>query len=217
MNTFEKVLEVPGAASILAAKIAGRVIDQVARGFGEDETLVSELCLFKVIEQKYPRDTISMPNMFKTMRNRAKTETSEGLSEMLEQLTPEQRQIWEADDDLTERQALDAALPKLTDLILQATPDSDRWEDLPVIAQWSLLNKTESTIPEKIATWTAYAETDRTAGKHDTNATRLEKIYRDAVQPMHDIVSEFLTTDTVAEELAEDRARGINVPPRMVA
>ena len=74
MNTFEKVLDIPGAATVMGSKIIGRVIGQVANGYGEDEVLVDELCLFKAIEAKYPKDTISMPAMFKSMVRRASKE-----------------------------------------------------------------------------------------------------------------------------------------------
>ena len=215
MKTFEQILEVPGAANILAAKLVGRVIDQVARGFGDDESLEDSISLFKAIEQKYPEDTISLPNLFKRIRKSASTDTDEGLK--LEGLTPEQQALWKAEGVESERDALDKSMPRLTELLQTTKPDAGAWGNLPTIAQWSLLHKVEESLPSRIAIWSGYAETDRRAGKTNTKAIRLEKQYADAITPLYDIVTKFLGYKAVQKELDQCKEAGINVPVRVAA
>jgi hypothetical protein len=216
MNTFQKVLDLPGAATIMAAKIIGRVIDQVARGFGEDPTLADELCLFRAIEAKYQKDTISMPKMFKNMVARAKTETVDGIDSGMENLSADQKALWDAEDDATEKQALLDSMPELTKLFLASDPDPERWDDMPAIAQWSLLNATEATLPDKVALYKSWADRDRIQNKLNTNAMRLETDANDAIEPLFFIITEFLEDEDIKNELAVEAESGTNVPPRLV-
>ena len=105
LKTINAILTIPGAAPVLAAKIIGRVIGQVANGFGKDEQLVSELSVYKAIAVKYPVDVITLPDMFKTMLRRANTEVdTSDFAASLENMTPEQKTLWETPNaDISER------------------------------------------------------------------------------------------------------------------
>jgi len=213
LTTFQKVLTVQIAATVMAAKMLGRVIDQVARGFTTDPNLKTELSLYKAIQAKYPADTVTLPNMFKSMVRRAKTESEVPLN--YEGMSEAEKELWNADSDLSEKDNLMAAMPTLTKLFMSAEPVDEFWEDLPTIAQWSILNSTEATLPAKLALYKGWADIDRAAGKTNTNGIRLEALTLKAIPELYDIVTEFLDLPGIQADLASDIEAGINVPPRL--
>ena len=161
MKTINAILASPGAAPVLAAKIIGRVIGQVANGFGKDEQLTSELSVYKAIATKYPKDTISLNDMFKTMRGRANTEIDNPID--TSGMTEEEKALWQ-NDDVSEREQLDKSIPELTALFVETPVDIKAWADLPTIAQWSLLLAVENTLPNKVTLYKGWADRDRLAG-----------------------------------------------------
>jgi hypothetical protein len=219
LKTINAILTIPGAAPVMAAKIIGRVIGQVANGFGKDEQLESEISVYKAIAVKYPADTISLPDMFKTMLRRANTEVETAdFSAELEGMSEEQKALWDTPDaDLSERDQMLAAMPEMTTLFGKAPVDIKAWLDLPTIAQWSLLNAVEQTLPNKVSLYKSWADRDRTAGKASTNAMRLESEAEAAIPTTFKIITEFLDNKDVAKDLDTDREHGIAVPVRNVA
>lgn len=211
MKTLTKLLTIPTAATTLASKIIGRVIDQVARGFDQDETLEHELCVYKAIQAKYPKDTISMPAMFKIMLRKAKTTTDEEYDTMLDGLDDAAKELWAA-DGASEKQALLDAMPRITEMFVAAEANLNAWKDMPTIAQWSLLNSMEAGIPDKVNLYKSWADTDRQNNKTATNAMRLQAEAESAIEPTYKLITAFLKT--AKADLAVDAANGINVPPR---
>ena len=207
---MKTLLTISGAAPVLAAKIIGRVIGQVANGFGKDEQLVDELSVYKAIAVKYPKDTITLNSMFKLMRNRADTSGTVDTSNM----TEEEAALWE---DASERDQLDKSIPELTALFISAPSDIKAWDNLPTIAQWSLLNAVEVALPGKLTMYKGWADTDRAAGKVNTNAMRLETDVEAAIPKVFKLITEFLANKKVAADLAYDRESGIAVPIRLAS
>ncbi len=219
LKTINAILAIPGAAPVMAAKIIGRVIGQVSNGFGKDEQLVSEISVYKAIAVKYPNDTISLPDMFKTMLRRANTEVDTAdFAASLENMTEEQKALWATPNaDLSERDQMLESMPEMTTLFGKAPTDIKAWLDLPTIAQWSLLNAVEQTLPSKISLYGDWASRDRTAGKVATNAMRLETEATEAVPLVFKTVTDFLKNKDVAHDLDVDRDHGIAVPERQIA
>lgn len=217
MNTFQKVLAIPGAAPVMAAKILGRFIDQCARGFHEDAVLTDELALYKAIEAQYPQTTVSLPSMFKSMLKRAKTEVAEGFNDTLEGMSEEQKALWTSDGELTEREALLKAMPVITKLFSEAEADPERWDDMPTIAQWSLLNATEAALPGKIELYKGWALRDQVNQRTNSNSAKLAKDAEGAVKPLYMVVTDFLNDDNVKADLAKEAEAGVNVAPRLIA
>ena len=216
MNTFVQVLAFEGAATVMAAKIAGRVIDQVARGFTESPELLDSISLFKAIQERYPETTITFQAMFGNMVKKAKTEVTEGINEALAGMTAEEQALWKADGD-SEKAALLKAIPFLTKLRIDTVADVESWDNLSTIAQWSLLNSTEAALPGKLQLYASWVARDMQADKTNTNAMKLHSMTAAAIPAVFDIVSEFLSDETVKLNLAEDKTNGINVPPRLIA
>jgi hypothetical protein len=213
LAVIETIFDIPGAAPVLAAKIIGRVIDQVARGFGEDENIPLELSIYKAIQAKYP-NTVTMPDMMKSMLRRA-NDSNEDTVDMLEGLDDEAKEIWGGVNDGTEKQALLNARMPLAKLYTDAEENAAAWDELPTIAQWSLLNSTEVELPKKVSLWKGYADTDRAANKTNTNATRRQAEAEAAIEPFAKLVTAFLKNKAVKEDLALELSAGTNVPPRL--
>lgn len=215
-KTINALLALPGAAPVLGAKIIGRVIGQVANGFGKDDQLVYELAIYKAIAAKYPKDTITMMKMFDTMKNNANTESNSVPADELEGMSEEERDLWTS-TDLSDRDQLLASRAELTSLFVNAPTDTKHWLDLPTIAQWSLLNAVETALPDKVAMYKGWADTDRIMGKTGTNAMRLQADAEAAIPVVHKTITEFLANKNVAADLTADRKAGIAVPIRAAA
>ena len=210
-TTFDKILDVPASATILGTKIIGRVIDQIARGYDEDESLPHLISLYKAIQEKYPQDTITLPAMFKTMVRRTQNNTDEEFGSALASMSDEAKSLWTAEYG-AEKQALLDAMPTITALFTASNADVKAWKELPAIGQWSLLFATEIALPQKISLYKGWAATDTAQGKVDTNAMRLQASAEAAIKPTFDIITKFLTKHE--KELEMDAASGINVPTR---
>jgi hypothetical protein len=209
---FDRILELPGAAPVLAAKIAGRVIGQVARGFGKDKANLDELNLFKAIEEKYPDDTFPIADMFKKMLDSAPATPSNGMSEAVANLPEAERTLWVTANKSDKQKLLDA-LPEISALFHAAKANPDSWNDLTVIAQWSLLNALEAALPGKIELYQGWLSKDR---NKDGKSARLLRDAMAAQTAVYDIVTEFLDDEYNQEALAEEAERGVAVPVRTV-
>lgn len=207
---IERILKIPAAAQILASKIIGRVIGQVANGFHQDPQLIAELSVYKAIQAKYPVDTVTLPDMFKSMVKRASNEVPVPEFDVaLSNMDAEQRELWSSGrTDKSERQALIDAMPRITGMYVEAANDATCWNDLSTIAQWSLLNHTEAALPEKVRLYSTW---------RGTNGTRLLTEANEAIVPFAELVSEFLNDEAVQADLANEAANNVQVPERLVA
>jgi hypothetical protein len=219
MNTFESISKLRGAAVILAAKILGRCIGQIAMGFGDDTQRESEIALYKAIQALHPEDTVTLKTMFGIMMKKANNSVNAPEMESnLSELTPEQKALWAGDaSEVSEKQGLINAMPRITQLFTDVPADINAWHDLPVIAQWSLLNKVEATLPQKVSLYKGWADNDTAANKVNTNAMRLHKDAAAAVKPLFKLITAYLADENVATELAAESASGTQVPVRQVA
>ena len=212
-NVIQKVNKLNGAAPVLGAKIIGRIIDQVARGFTEDEQLGDLMAVYKGLLATHP-DTVSMRAMWESMHKRAVArENANGFKSEFDKLSPEQQSVWEDENQASEREALEHAVPLLSKLFIETEANIERWDDLPTIAQWSLLNRMEGDLPNKISLYTGW-----TMGTGDTTkAQRLLANVQNDVQPVYELITQFLNNKTVNNELCDLAEQGINVRPRMIA
>ena len=217
MNPFEEILLLPGAAPILGAKLAGRIIGRIADGFDEDPALGDMMKLYRAIEDKWPEQTMSLRDMYNLQLKDAAQDT-ESVQTALDGLTEEQKSVWLSEKAKEPRmQKLQQALPKIVDLYSVSTPDTESWDDLTTINQWSLLNATERGLHERVKRYAKWAHEDREKGRTESNAITLFEDANDAVQPLYDLVTDFLEDPVVAQALDDDAANGIRVPTRLVA
>jgi hypothetical protein len=217
MNTFEEILLLPGAAPILAAKLSGRIISRIADGFDDDPALGDMMNLFCVLENKWPEQTMSLRDMFELQMKDAVKESAID-QETLDSLTPEQRDLWLRErTKRTKSDKLRTALPKIVDLHAESVPDTESWDDLTTINQWSLLNAVERSLHDRLRRYMTWAQTDEDKGLEDSNAITLRNDAQDAVEPLSLLITEFLATPAVAQDLEQDMSNGIRVPERFVA
>lgn len=216
-NTFEEILLLPGAAPVLAAKLSGRLIGRIADGFDEDPALFDMMCLYRCLEDKWPEQTMSLRDMYDLqMKDATKEESS--MVEGLEDLTPEQRDLWMQEKSKQTRvDKLRAALPKIIDLHTAATPNTESWDDLTPINQWSLLNATERGLHSRLSRYAKWAKADEDKGREDSNAIRLRDDAQDAVDPLSIIITTFLTDPSTQQALQHDADNGIRVPIRLAS
>ena len=215
MNVFEEILLLPGAAPILANKLSGRIISRVADGFDADPALGDMMNLYRAIETKWPDTVLSLREMFDLQLKDA-SQDNKASESAVEGLTPEQRAIWESEPTRSESrvQRLQKALPKIVDLYAQAKPEADSWDDLTTINQWSLLNALERSLHSRLQQYRQWAKEDEDKGRTESNAITRRDDAEDAVQPLYDLITDFLTNDAVAQDLAKDAENGIRVPVR---
>lgn len=218
MNTFEKLLLLPGAAPILADKLSGRIVSRVADGFDQDPALGYMMNLFRSIEFKWPKSIMSLREMYEVQLNDASKDSTIS-TEAMGGLTAEQRAVWESEPTRNESREnrLKEALPKIVDLYAEAEPIYESWDDLEPINQWSLLNAVERGLQKRLERYKAWAKEDEDKGRTESNAITLRNDANDAVVPLHDLITEFLDDPVISDSLERDAANGIRVPVRQVA
>ena len=217
MNTFDELLELPGAAPVLAAKLSGRIIGRIADGFEDDPALYDMMSLFNTIDYKWPEQTMSLRAMFELHLKDASKESADN-EDSLEALTPEQRAMWEKETTkLSKHDKLRKALPMIIDLQAAASPTTESWDELTPINQWSLLNATEKEVHSRLVRYTQWAEEDEAKGKTESNAITLRDDTQEAVDPLGILITKFLADPDIADALKQDLESGIRVPVRTIA
>jgi hypothetical protein len=199
---FTELLKLPGAATAFGAITIGRVIGQVARGFAEDDEVVAQATLYKMVKATHPDDTIEVAAMFKRMLENADSNTAglEGLD-----LTDEEKAEWAGQMGVSEHEQLRTSVRTLVDLLsgIEETPDA--WNDLSPLAQYSLAVRTERNLWKSIGryeTWTS------------EEGTRLRKQASDAYPKLEKLVSTL--TAGYKDELDQARSNGIRIAEREV-
>jgi hypothetical protein len=199
---FAEVLKLEGAATVLAAITAGRVIGQVSRGFAEDDEVIAQATLYKTIAAKYPQGTITIAAMFKRMLGNAQTNSAglEGLD-----LTDAEKEEWAGQMGVSEHEQLRTSVRGLVDLLNSVEPTPDAWADLTPLAQYSLAVRTERNLWNAIARYESW--TSEEGAKLRTQAS-------EAYPKLEKLVSEL--TAGYSDELAQARSNGINIANREV-
>jgi hypothetical protein len=215
-NVFEELLTLPGAALVLADKLSGRIIGRIADGFDDDPALESMMNLFRAIENKWPDQVLSLREMFEVQLKSASKDT-EASSKAMEGLTDKQRQIWLGEQTRTRSpiDKLQQALPKIVDLYASASnADTKRWEDLTTINQWSLLNATEKGVHDRLQRYKKWATEDHDKGRTESDAITLFEDTGDAIEPLYELITQFLDDPIINAALEADSSNGIRVPIR---
>jgi hypothetical protein len=218
MNVFEEILLLPGAAPILADKLSGRIVGRVADGFDTDPALGDMMNLFRAIENKWPSQTYSLRDMYDRLLKNAGQDT-EDTQEAVDGLSEAQRAVWESESSRIQSkvQKFKESLPKIVDLYAAAEPNTESWEDLTPINQWSLLNALERGLYDRLQRYREWAASDEERGQSESNAITLRDDADDAVQPLYDLITGFLADPVIAQALEQDATNGIRVPVRRVA
>jgi len=205
---INKIVSLQVIATMIAAKILGRAIDAVQRGFAEDQELPAQLQVYRAIQDMYPNDTVSVKEMYDSMVNRAESREKQNAAKV-KGLTAEQQKLWAGnDEDKKESETLLASIPTMLTLLCEAKPDIKAWNKMPVIAQWAILSSVERSLPGK-------AEFYRSKGGVNflSLATQI-----DAASPKYyELITKYLEQKEVVTELQLAREAGTNVPERAVA
>jgi hypothetical protein len=216
MNVFEEILLLPGAALVLADKLSGRIISRVADGFGQDPALEFMMNLYRAIENKWPQQVLSLREMFDIQLKDASKDIATS-QVALDKLTEQQREVWLGEQ--TRKQSretkLQAALPKIVDLYAAAEGDTDVWEDLSSINQWSLLNALERGVYNRLQRYKTWAKEDEAKGREVSDAITLRDDANEATQALYELITEFLLDPDIAQALETDTNNGIRVPERL--
>jgi len=218
MNTFEKLLLLPGAALVLADKLSGRIIGRIADGFDEDPALGNMMNLFRAIENKWPDSVLSLREMYDVQLKSASKDNAAS-DKAMEGLTEKQRQVWLNEQTRTRSPVdkLQQALPKIIDLYAEASGDPKYWDELTPINQWSLLNATERGVHDRLQRYKKWATEDRDKGREESDAITLYDDTGDAIEPLYELITQFLKTPKVKKALEQDASNGIRVPTRTAA
>lgn len=200
---IERLVDLEGAALVLANITCGRVIGQIARGFGDDEEVRAQASLYLAIRAQYGEDAVvSIPVMFNRMLKNAddNTKALEGLD-----LTDEEKAEWAAQMGDSEADQLRKSVRKVADVMAEEGPTAtiQAWYDLSPLAQHSLAVRTERNL------WNAvkrYSEWTSESGAH------LREVHSAAVEPLKELVSELCTT--LKDDLDKARSEGVNVAQR---
>ena len=205
---IKEITSIQVIATMIAAKILGRTIDAVKRGFAEDPELPAQLNLYRGIQDLHPEDTVSVKEMFDSMVNRAESRETTAAAN-IKGLTPEQQKMWQGDNDGKKESAeLIAAIPEVLNLLMAAKPNVNSWEQMPVIGQWAILSSVERSLPSK-------AEFYRSKG--GTNFLALADQIDQASPVFYKILTKYLEQKDVIAALDLARESGINVPVRNAA
>jgi len=200
---MEKFLQYEVISNILAAKLLGRAIDSVKRGFDKDTELPSQLNCYRAIQELYPDSTVTVREMFESMDKRANKKESRVIPGLN---SPAALALWNEGTGVKESEKILAAIPKVITLLLAAEPKPSSWHDLSAVAQWAILSSVERSLPEKETFY-------RSSG--GANFLRLADECHATSQPFFDLITEFL--DENEAELTRARLDGINVPLRQTA
>lgn len=199
---FTSILKIEGAANVLGSIVCGRVIGQVSRGFADDEEVIAQATLYKMIHKTFPESTIEVAAMFKRMLDNAEKNTTglEGLD-----LTDEEKAAWGEQMGDSEHDQLRKCVRPLIDLLdgIEETPDA--WNDLGALAQYSLAIRCERNLWNAIAryeTWTS------------EEGARLRTQAAEAYPKLEALVSKLVAG--YSDELAQARSNGINIATREV-
>jgi len=200
---MSKILKIPGAAIVLASILIGRVIGQVARGFGENPEVTLQASVYLTILAKFPNDVVSAAVMFRRMLENAK-DNKNFLEEL--QISEEDKILWDKQLGKSERQRLADSVPTLLKLLNTTTASHSSWDSLPVIAQHSLLVRTERNLVEAITRYQSWTSED--------GARRLEQANA-AMTPWAALVAQF--EEKHAVELQAERDAGKHLAQRIAA
>ena len=195
-------------ATMIAAKILGRAIDAVKRGFAEDPELPAQLNVYRAIQDMYPDSTVSVKEMYDSMVSRAE-KREKAAAANIKGLTPEQQALWSGPDgEQKESELLLGSIPVVLNLLLAAKPDLNSWKDMPVIAQWAILSSVERSLAEKALFYRS---------KGGTNFLSLADQIDKATPGFYALITEYLAQKTVSAALELAKDAGINVPERQAA
>ena len=205
---IKKITSMQVIATMIAAKILGRAIDAVKRGFKEDPELPAQLNVYRAIQDQYPDTTVSVKEMYDSMVARAEKREKTAAAN-IKGLTPEQQALWSGPDgEKKESKELLDSIPAVLDLLMAATPDYNSWKDMPVIGQWAILSSVERSLPDKASFY---------RGKGGTNFLSLADQIDKASPVYFELITEYLAQKGVSNALKLASESGINVPERQVA
>jgi hypothetical protein len=205
---IKKITAIPVIATMIAAKILGRAIDAVKRGFAEDPELPAQLQVYRAIQDMYPDTTVTIKEMYDSMVNRAERREKTNAAKV-KGLTAEQQKLWSGNDgDKKESEILLESIPSMLTLLCDAEPDLNAWKEMPVIAQWAILSSVERSLPSK-------AEFYRSKG--GVNFLALATQIDAATPKYYTLISEYLAQKGVSKDLQLARDAGTNVPERQQA
>jgi hypothetical protein len=205
---IKKIVTMQVIATMIAAKILGRAIDAVKRGFAEDPELPAQLSVYRAIQDMYPDTTVSIKEMYDSMVARAeKREKTAAAS--IKGLSPEQQALWSGPDgEKKESKELLDSIPAVLDLLMAATPDLNSWKDMPVIGQWAILSSVERSLTSKASFY---------RGKGGTNFLALADQIDQASPIYYKLLTEYMAQKGVSSALKLASESGINVPERQQA
>jgi hypothetical protein len=205
---IKKIVTMQVIATMIAAKILGRGIDAVKRGFKEDPELPAQLSVYRAIQDMYPDTTVSIKEMYDSMVARAESREKKATA-AIKGLSPEQQKLWSGPNgEVKESKELLDSIPAMLDLLMSAEPNIDAWKDMPVIGQWAILSSVERSLPQKASFYRA---------KGGTNFLSLADQI-DAASPVYfKCITEYLAQKGVTAALDLARDSGINVPERQAA
>jgi hypothetical protein len=202
---IKKIVTMQVIATMIAAKILGRAIDAVKRGFAEDPELPAQLNVYRAIQDMYPDTTVSVKEMYDSMVSRAEGREKKAAANV-KGLTAEQQKLWSGGDgSKKESELLLASIPAVLDLLVAATPTLDAWKEMPVIGQWAILSSVERSLPEKASFY---------RGKGGTNFLGLADQIDTASPVYFKCITEYLAQKGVSAALDLAKESGINVPER---
>lgn len=199
---FTKILKIEGAATVLASILCGRVIGQVSRGFADDEEVIAQATLYKMIHKTYPEATIEVAAMFKRMLDNAEKNTTglEGLD-----LTDEEKAAWGEQMGDSEYDLLRKSVRPLIDMLnaIEETPDA--WNELTPLAQYSLAVRAERNLWNAIARYESWTSEE---------GARLRTQAAEAYPELEKLVSALVAG--YSDELEQARSNGVNIATREV-
>jgi hypothetical protein len=190
---------------MFAAKILGRAIDAVRRGFDQDPELPAQLSVYRAIQDKYPESTVTVKEMYDSIDNRIRKREARA---KVTGLSPEQEAIWKQGNEGSESAELLASIPNMLTLLVAADPDLDAWKEMPVVAQWAIISSVERSLDDKVKFYKS---------KGGTNFLSLAAQIEKAKPAFHKQVTSYLAQKKVTSELDLARQAGINVPERVAS
>lgn len=205
-NFIEKLVAIEGAALVLANILCGRVIGQIARGFGDDEEVRAQASLYLAIRAQYGADAVvSVPAMFNRMLKNADDngKALEGLD-----LTEDEKKEWAKQMGESEADQLRNSVRKVADVMSEEGPKATikAWYDLSPLAQHSLAVRTERNLWSAITRYESWTSEE---------GARLRQIHADAVAPLAELVNGLCAS--LKDDLDQARSNGINVAHRHAA
>jgi len=201
MSTIKQFVAIETIATMIAAKILGRTISSVQRGFAEDPELPAQLSVYRAIQDQYPDSTVTVKEMFDSMVSRAE-QREKSNADKISGLTEAQKEMFGAEDSLESAELL-AAIPAVLDLLIAAPADYDAWKEMPVVAQWAILSSVERTLPTKAPFYRK---------KGGANFLNLAAQCEAAEPKFYALITKYLATKLVSDQLELARESGINVP-----